>query len=178
VNAATDFPVFYDCEASCLGGLPIEIGWSFVDPSSGEIQSEAHLIKPPPHWDMKPVWDPDAEKLHGITLRELIRDGKSPREIAVRMNQFLTGRVLYADSPVDDERWLKLLFSEAATEPSFGTSPLNADLLAAQLAATLGWDTARYENAKVEAALVSPKRHRAEADARYWAALWLRIRGR
>ena len=30
-------PVFYDCEASCIGGLPIEIAWAFVDPTTGEI---------------------------------------------------------------------------------------------------------------------------------------------
>ena len=26
----SDVPVFYDCEASCIGGLPIEIGWGGV----------------------------------------------------------------------------------------------------------------------------------------------------
>ena len=64
--------VFYDCEASCIGGLPIEIGWAFVDVPTGEIQSESHLVKPPLHWDMQPVWDPDAEKLHGISLEQLL----------------------------------------------------------------------------------------------------------
>ena len=64
----SDIPVFYDCEASCIGGLPIEIGWAFIDTSTGEIQSESHLIKPPLYWDMQPVWDPDAEKLHGIPM--------------------------------------------------------------------------------------------------------------
>ena len=38
-------PVFYDCEASCIGGLRIEIGWAFIDTSTGEIQSESHLLK-------------------------------------------------------------------------------------------------------------------------------------
>ena len=37
MNSAT--PVFYDCEATGIGGLPIEIGWAFVAPS-GEIESE------------------------------------------------------------------------------------------------------------------------------------------
>lgn len=40
-------PVFYDCEASCIGGLPIEIAWAFVDPTTGEIRSESHFVKPP-----------------------------------------------------------------------------------------------------------------------------------
>jgi hypothetical protein len=35
---ATNTPVFYDCEASCIGGLPIEVGWAFVDPSVGDIR--------------------------------------------------------------------------------------------------------------------------------------------
>ena len=72
----SDFPVFYDCEASCIGGLPIEIGWAFISTSTGEIQSESHLITPPLHWDMRPVWDPDAEKLHGISLKELLAHGR------------------------------------------------------------------------------------------------------
>ena len=176
---AADFPVFYDCEASCLGGLPIEIGWAFVDPSSGEIESEAHLIKPPPHWDLKSLWDPDAEKLHGISLRQLSREGRSPGEIAARMNKVLAGRTLFADSPVDDERWLQLLFAAAAADPTFSTSPLKAQVEIASLAITVGLDKDGYRAAKAEVALVSPKRHRAEADARYLAALWLRIqRGR
>ena len=45
----------------------------------------------------------------------------------------------------------------------------------ASLAITVGLDKDGYRAAKAEVALVSPKRHRAEADARYLAALWLRI---
>jgi hypothetical protein len=54
MTRVTDVPVFYDCEASCIGGLPIEIGWAFVDRLTGKIQSESYLIKPPEHWDMQP----------------------------------------------------------------------------------------------------------------------------
>jgi hypothetical protein len=99
-------PVFYDCEASCIGGLPIEIGWAFADVSTGEIQSESHLVKPPSHWDMQPVWDPDAQKLHGISLEQLLAHGRPPFEIARRMNQVLAGRELFSDGPADDERRL------------------------------------------------------------------------
>ena len=38
----------YDCEASGLGGLPIEIGWAFAEIATGEIRSESQLIKPLP----------------------------------------------------------------------------------------------------------------------------------
>ena len=74
----SDVPVFYDSEASCIGGLPIEVGWTSIDPSTGEIQSESHLVKPPSHWDMQPVWDPDAEKLHEISLKQLHAQGRPP----------------------------------------------------------------------------------------------------
>jgi hypothetical protein len=93
-----DVPVFYDCEASCIGGLPIEIGWAFIDTATGEIQSESHLVKPPLHWDMLSVWDPDAEKLHGISLEQLHAQGRPPFEVARRMNEVLSGRELFSDA--------------------------------------------------------------------------------
>lgn len=31
---ASTVPVFYDCEASSLDGVPIEIGWAFADGSN------------------------------------------------------------------------------------------------------------------------------------------------
>ena len=106
-------PVFYDCEASCIGGLPIEIGWAFIDTATGEIQSESHLVKPPLHWDMQPVWDPDAEKLRGISLEQLNAQGRPPFEVARRMNEVLADRELFSDAPADDERWLRIIFDEA-----------------------------------------------------------------
>lgn len=167
-----EVPVFYDCEASCIGGVPIEIGWAFVDMSTGEIQSESHLVKPPSHWDMQPVWDPDAERLHRISLEQLIAHGRPPFEIARRMSDVLAGKELFSDSPVDDERWLRMIFGEASAELTFTIGKLNASVLTAQLAAKLGWDSTRYEATKTDAARISPKTHRAEADARHWAVLW------
>ena len=171
----SDVPVFYDCEASCIGGLPIEIGWAFVDVPTGEIQSESHLVKPPLHWHMQPVWDPDAEKLHGISLEQLLARGHPPVEIARRMNKVLAGRELFSDGPADDERWLRIIFDEAGPEPTFTIQRLHANVLISQLAAKLGWDSAGYEAAKTEAARISPRTHRAEADARNLAVLWQTI---
>jgi hypothetical protein len=167
-----DVPVFYDCEASCIGGLPIEIGWALIDTSTGEIQSESHLVKPSLHWDMQPVWDPDAEKLHGISLEQLLAHGRPPFEVARRMNEVLTGRELFSDGPADDERWLRIIFEEAGPDPTFTIRRTHADVLVAQLAAKLGWDSASYEAAKAEADCISPRTHRAEADARHWAMFW------
>lgn len=47
-------PVFYDCEATGLEGVPIEIGWAFADVNNA-IQSEGHLIKPPESWNLASV---------------------------------------------------------------------------------------------------------------------------
>jgi hypothetical protein len=148
-----------------------------LDPSSGEIHSESHLIKPPAHWDLNPVWDPDAEKLHGISVRQLTRDGWPPRQVADRMNQALNRRELFADSPVDDERWLKLLFDEAAVERQFELGHLKAGVLIEQLASAQGCDKCGYDEAREEASRLAPRRHRAEPDARYWAVLWGMISG-
>ena len=171
----SDVPVFYDCEASCIGGLPIEIGWAFIDTSTGEIQSESHLVKPPLHWDMQPVWDPDAEKLHGISLKELLAHGRPPFEVARRMNEVLAGRELFSDGPADDERWLRIIFDEAGLDPTFTIRRTRADVLIAQLATKLGWDSASYEAAKAIADRISPRTHRAEADAHHLAVLWRMI---
>ena len=168
----SDVPVFYDCEASCIGGLPIEIGWAFIDTSTGEIQSESHLVKPPLHWDMLSVWDPDAEKLHGISLEQLHAQGCPPFKVARRTNEVLAGRELFSDGPADDERWLRIIFDEAGLHPAFTIRRTYADVLTSQLAATLGWDSSSYEAAKAEADHISPRTDRAEADARHWAVLW------
>jgi hypothetical protein len=165
-------PVFYDCEASCIGGLPIEIGWASLDTSTDEIQSESHLVKPPSHWDLDPVWDPDAEKLHQISRHQLIAHGRTPFEIARRMNESLAGRELFSDAPADDERWLRIIFDEAGLAPAFTIRRVHANVLTADLAAKLGWDSIAYEAAKAEAACISPKTHRAEADARHLAVFW------
>jgi hypothetical protein len=172
MTRGTDVPVFYDCEASCIGGLPIEIGWAFLDTLTGKIQSESYLIRPPEHWDMRPVWDPDAEKLHGISLEQLVAHGRPPFEIARRMNEVLANRELFSDGPTDDERWLRILFDDAGAEPTFAISRLHTGVLTAQLAAEHGWDSTAYEAAKADAARISPKAHRAEADARHLAVLW------
>jgi hypothetical protein len=64
------------------------------------------------HWDIQPVWDPDAEKLHGISLEQLHAQGHPPFEVARRMNEVLAGRELFSDAPADDARWLRIIFDE------------------------------------------------------------------
>jgi hypothetical protein len=100
VVTGLESPVFYDCEASSLEGLPIEIGWAFLDRQTDQIQSEGHLIKPPPNWDLRARWNPGAQALHGITIEQLMAHGRPPSEIANRMNAVLVGAELFSDDPL------------------------------------------------------------------------------
>jgi hypothetical protein len=69
-------------EASSLRGFPIEAGLAVLD--SNEVRS--WLIKPTEEWlgrklvgdpwrKAPPLWDPKAEKLHGISLEQLQSEG-------------------------------------------------------------------------------------------------------
>jgi hypothetical protein len=170
-------------------GLPIEIGWAFAEPTTGEIHSERHLVKPPPNWNLGPVWDPDAEKLHKITREELYAHDRAPVEIADRMNRTLRGQELYSDHPLDDKHWWFEIWKASGApaftlgdteaicmiEPTFKLREVNAYDFIARLGADRGWDTAWFETAKDESDRIAPKKHRAEADARHLAVLWLMI---
>jgi hypothetical protein len=108
-------------------------------------------------------------------LEQLHAQGRPPFEVALRMNELLTGRELFSDAPPDDERWLRIIFGEAGLDPTLTIRRTHADVLTSQLAAKFGWDSASYEAAKLEADRNSPRTHRAEADARHLAVLWRMI---
>jgi hypothetical protein len=95
--------VFLDFEASSLGrhGFPIEIGWA------AENGTEAgHLIRPAPGWE---EWSDEAERIHGIPLDRLRREGEPHEAVAARMMDALAGQDLYASAPSWDGHWLSLL---------------------------------------------------------------------
>ncbi len=154
-------PVFYDCEASCLGGYPIEIGWAYVDEATGEIVSESHLIRPPVAWNILAQWDPDAQKLHGIEYDDLLKHGSPPAEIAARMNAALAGRDLHSDSPPDDEAWLRKLYEAAGIVPGFTVSATHAAKVIALKARQHGIAEGDLTVIKAQSAAAFPKRHRA-----------------
>jgi len=164
-------PVFYDCEASALEGVPIEIGWAWVDDAKRSLISESHLVLPPPEWSIESLWDPDAQKLHGITLSGLRAQGRPVGDIARRMNQALAGRELFSDDP-HDRAWLRLVFEAAGLEPTFTIRETDARLFISRLAADRCIDADAYARARESATQREPRRHRAEADARHLATLW------
>jgi hypothetical protein len=172
MNASIAAPVFYDIEASGLDGFPIEIGWAWADLASGAIVSEGHLIRPPVDWDVRGTWDGSAAARHRITLDALSRDGRPTFEIARRMNETLRDRELFADSPFD-ESWLSQMFDAAGLDPAFRVRRTDPAVLIEQLAG----DRAIYAEAKRHASRKAPPKHRAEADARHWAALWAQVAG-
>ena len=163
-------PVFYDCEASGLNGLPIEIGWAFVD-TEGAIRSEGHLIKPPAAWNIDKVWDRNAESLHGISIQKLLVEGKPPFQIAQRMNEALAGRQLFSDSPMD-EAWIMCLFEESADDPAFTIRRTGAEMLIAERAAQIGCNAHALQSIRKETNRLAARTHRAEADARHLATIW------
>jgi hypothetical protein len=129
-------PVFYDCEASDVEGYPIEIGWAFTDPKTGAVVSESHLIRPPAEWPVKESWDRVAERLHGITLLQLSREGRPAWEVARRMNAVLIERELFSDT-LQDEAWLRLLFDAAGLDPAFTVRRTDARVLISRIAAVV-----------------------------------------
>jgi hypothetical protein len=161
-------PVFYDCEATSLLGLPIEVGWAFIDNVTGQMHSEGHLVIPP--FDLAAIWVVSTEKVHGISIETLLSAGAPPIQIAMRMNEALKERELYSDAPEHDIPWMETVFRWAGVRPAFRLLRTNSLELTDALSKELGWH--RASRLVREADISAPRTHRAEADARHVATLW------
>jgi hypothetical protein len=53
------------------------------------------------------------------------------------MNEVLAGRELFSDAPADDERWMRIVFEEAAPDPAFTIRGFDAAFMIEQLATSL-----------------------------------------
>lgn len=151
---------FIDLEASGLIGAswPVEVGWAYAD---GDAQS--FLIRPDPSWPMT-AWDPNAEKLHGISVEQLEREGVDAAAACSRIASALADVHVYSDAPDWDAYWIMRLFAAAGRRMPFVIRefsrlmpPLSADEKAEILKAA---------DAK------APRRHRAADDARHLQALY------
>ncbi len=147
-----------DIEASGFGrhSYPIEIGWVLPDGSA-----RCTLVRPAVPWTH---WDPEAERVHGITRSTLLAHGHDPAEVAQRLNEELAGRTVYCDGWAHDYPWLGALFEEAGRVPRFSLQPA-ARLLDDERLARL---PAQRTQALAE---LGVQRHRASNDARalQWA---------
>ena len=142
-----------DIEASGFGrnSYPIEVG--FVLPDG---RSYCSLIRPAANWTH---WDPQAERIHRISLDTAVRHGRDVVEVATQLNQALRGMTLYCDGWAHDFVWLSVLFDAAGLTPAFRLENLRI-LLNEQQAAK--WSALKV-SVQREMRL---QRHRASTDAR------------
>lgn len=123
----SEIPAIIDIEASGFGrgSYPIEVG---VALSNRDTLS--FLICPPENWTH---WSEDAESIHGISRKRLLEKGESPRAIAIKMNELLSGQVLYSDAWGFDSSWLAKLFDEAGLIQRFRIESINKLLTEEQM---------------------------------------------
>ena len=116
-----------DIEASGLGSnsYPIEIGIVLNNGKTYET-----LIAPSSHWTH---WDDDAEKLHGITRHQLLRQGKPAKLVCLELNNLCYGKRLYSDCWVYDSAWLNTLYGQAGIAMTFSCTPIESILSEEQL---------------------------------------------
>jgi DNA polymerase III epsilon subunit-like protein len=171
----TERIAFVDIEASSLGSgsFITEIGWAWI--SDRRVHTGSCLIKPLPRWLRESTaWDPDAERLTGITKDQLERDGVSPTEAAMRIVRELGDRQLFSGEPAFDQYWLNQLFEAAGADrdaPKLG----DAKKLFAEVADEHPNPKAALAEAERAASLFVVARHRAEPDTRRLALTYSRL---
>lgn len=157
-----ELPAIIDVEASGFGrgSFPIEIGFALEDRN---IQS--YLICPPDNWKH---WSDDAEAIHGISRDTLLKDGLSPRDLVLILNEQLRGKVLYSDAWSFDSSWIGRLFDEAEIVQRFRIETINKLLTNTQME--------RWQDTKKDLwNELSVDRHRAANDVRVLQETYIRI---
>jgi hypothetical protein len=152
-DSTIDLPHILDIEASGfgLGSYPIEVGIVM-----GDGRSWCSLVKPEPAWQH---WDPNAASLHGICRDQLETSGRTAKEVAAHLNQWLKGMVIYTDAWAHDYTWLNKIFEAASVSPQFKLENLRALLT--------DDEAQRWHDIKLGVAKnLALTRHRASSDAR------------
>jgi hypothetical protein len=156
-------PGVLDMEASGFGrdSYPIEVGYVLPDG-----QTYCSLIRPLPDWTH---WDPQAERVHRITLATLQSNGRNVAEVAQHLNDQLHGQIMYCDGWAHDYTWLATLFEAAQMTPSFRLENLRV-LLSEREAAY--WDILKRQVTQE----MRVQRHRASSDAKVLQRTLMRLR--
>ncbi|QDO96416.1 hypothetical protein FNB15_03585 [Ferrovibrio terrae] len=153
---------------------PIEIGWAWAERS--HIESRSILVKPSAEWlSWKTGWNPEAERLHGISLEQLLREGiEAPKACGTLNYEWHDAEVFFdTGSGAHDSRWLSTLYRAASLEPSFWLSDLSSDRCILSYARM-----SRITDTRIRALeILAPKHtHRAAQDAAKWAWHYLAVK--
>lgn len=113
-------PLIIDVEASGfgLGSYPVEVGVAL-----GNGETRCMIVRRESDWVH---WDESAELLHGISREELGRYGNTVNEVALALNDWLEGQVVYSDAWGNDSSWLALLFECANVTQRFRLDSLRS----------------------------------------------------
>ena len=154
-------PIMIDVEASGFGkgSYPLEIGVVLSDGTP-----HCFLLMPARGWTS---WDPEAEKVHGISRDTVESFGRPVEEVAWRLNQLLRGKTVYSDAWAFDLSWLGKLFDKIDLQPTFRVAAIEDLLSEAQKA---GWADARAQVVEE----LNLARHRASGDARILRETYLK----
>lgn len=152
----------FEATALTLESYPIEVGIARVEDEDCPIVSWSVLIAPAPTWDLQSQWDPDAQRVHGITPWQL-REGADPAHVMHELNRRARDAgAVWSDGGYYDAYWLRTLAAAAGVEPEFRLGDISK-LLIQYPAANIAFDHALQS---------SKPPHRAGADAhRLCAAL-------
>lgn len=148
---------FIDIEASGLGdnSFPLEIGWT-----KDGIDIHEFFIKPHVSWDIE-EWDPNAENLHGISKDFILENGINSIDIALIMNEHLSGYTLLSDSHLNDIKWINKLFVSNEIKREFKI--VSIDLFLNKL----GLTDDQVHQAFFEARKLSPPNNSVYADVKF-----------
>lgn len=158
-----DLLTFLDLEASGLGNgcFPIEVGWVHADGRGDSV-----LVGVERWLCGGGEWDYSAEELHGLSKDYLLEHGMDARPAAFNVMVALGGRIVIADSPMD-QRWLHELLAEAEWPHPW---PQVLDMARLLINAT-GSPNALADYLE-RAHQLAPPCHRAEPDARFLWTAW------
>ena len=146
----------FEASALTLSSYPIDVGIAIAHSPTGAIDVWSSLIEPDASWALAEQWDPDAEKIHGISRWEL-RDGMSAMAIMAILNDLAPEGVrAWCDGGHYDAHWLAVL--RAAAERS-------ATLKLSHLAPVIRPDFDRYPHFVSVMSRTKPP-HRAGPDAK------------
>lgn len=158
-----DGMVVLDFEASCFpqsGSFPIEVGVATLDGWSA-----GWLIRPTLEWIRHGTWDPNAARIHGITVEVLQRDGLPPAEVVQELDKVLhPDRPVFSDAAGAETFWLSALYGVVGREPPVVIEPIQP-VLEGLTSGSL-FAAGDIAGAEYEAGVGFPGRHRAEPDAR------------